>query len=51
MDGRRELVAQRLFANSVQLGQSEIEGGALLFADGSDGATIKGFGTRFQVDW
>ena len=37
-------------------GESEIEGGALLLADGSsanrnDGANIKGFGTRFQVDW
>jgi phosphate-selective porin OprO/OprP len=37
-------------------GESDIEGGALLLADGSsanrnDGATIKGFGTRFQVDW
>jgi phosphate-selective porin OprO/OprP len=36
--------------------ESEINGGPLLLANGSsanrdDGATIKGFGTRFQVDW
>jgi phosphate-selective porin OprO/OprP len=40
-----------------QYGQSEIEGGRLMVANGTtsanqnDGATIKGFGTRFQVDW
>lgn len=37
-------------------GESDIGGGALLLADGSsanrnDGATIRGFGTRVQVDW
>jgi phosphate-selective porin OprO/OprP len=39
-----------------QYGESDVEGGALLLANGTsanrnDGATIKGFGTRFQVDW
>jgi len=37
-------------------GESDIEGGALVvanasFANRNDGANIKGFGTRFQVDW
>jgi phosphate-selective porin OprO/OprP len=37
-------------------GESEIDGGALLLANGSsananDGANIKGFGTRVHVDW
>jgi phosphate-selective porin OprO/OprP len=40
-----------------QYGESEIEGGNFALAGNAagfnrnDGANIKGFGTRFQVDW